>query len=111
MNKDNKTDINIFISQPMRGKTDIQISEAKESAIVKIKDFVKRTKNCEIKIIDTFFSDFNGNRLQFLGKSILEGLALADLAVFLPNWEKMDGCRSEHFVAVQYGVEILYINE
>ena len=60
--------------------------------------------------IDTFFTDFNGNRLQFLGKSISEGLALADEVVFMDDWEKYDGCRAEHFIAAQYGVPCVYLS-
>ena len=59
--------------------------------------------------IDTFFKDFDGNRLQFLGKSISEGIALADEVVFMDDWEKYDGCRCEHFIAVQYGVPCVYL--
>jgi len=60
--------------------------------------------------INTFFADFDGNRLQFLGKSISEGLALADEVVFMDDWEEYDGCRCEHFIAVQYGVKCVYLN-
>ena len=62
-----------------------------------------------VLILETFFEDFNGNRLQFLGKSISEGLALADEIVFMDDWEKYDGCRSEHFIAAQYGVKCVYL--
>lgn len=102
---------NVFISQPMRGLSDQEILSAKESAIEKVTDYVLRKYGHNIKVIDTFFPDFDGNRLKFLGKSILDGLSKADLAVFLPGWNKADGCRCEEFIAVRYGVECLYITE
>jgi hypothetical protein len=103
--------IKVFISQPMRGKTEKEIKDQKESAIFKIKDYVKRNYNKDIIIIDTFFTNFDGNRLEFLGKSITDGLAIADLSVFLAGWEKADGCICENFIARQYKVKTLYINE
>ncbi|MDR0474933.1 MAG: hypothetical protein LBH43_14820, partial [Treponema sp.] len=63
----------------------------------------------EYEIINTHFTEFNGNRLQFLGKSIMEGLAVADIAIFIDDWEKYDGCRCEHFIASQYKIPCIYI--
>jgi hypothetical protein len=59
--------------------------------------------------LDTYFQDFNGNRLEFLGKSITEGLSKADIAVFCSDWERYDGCRCEHFIASQYKIPCVYI--
>lgn len=101
----------VFISQPMKGKTQLEILNEKEKSLFKIKDYVFRNFNQDIEIIETYFKDFDGNRLQFLGKSISDGMALCDIAVFLPGWEKADGCRCENFIAIQYGLKILYINE
>jgi hypothetical protein len=95
----------VFISQPMRGKTAEQILADRDRAIDTVKILFK---GHHIEIIDTFFNDFDGNRLQFLGKSIGEGLAIADIAVFVGDWQKYDGCRCEHFIAAQYGVPCMY---
>jgi hypothetical protein len=99
----------IFISQPMRGKTNQEIENQKNSAIRFISRYVMERYHQEIEITDTFFKDFNGNRLQFLGKSISEGLANCDIAVFLGEWNKFDGCLCEHFIASRYNIEILYL--
>ena len=98
----------IFISQPMKGKTEEHIKEIRQNAINTLKFMYPNLIN-EYEIINTHFTDFNGNRLQFLGKSIMEGLAIADVAVFLDDWEKYDGCRCEHFIASQYKIHCLYI--
>ena len=95
---------NIFISQPMKGKSADGILETRRRVIAALHSVY----GSDVAIIDTFFSDYKGNRLQFLGKSISEGLALADVAVFVDDWEKYDGCRCEHFIATQYGVKCIY---
>lgn len=94
----------VFISQPMRGLSKEAILQNRETAI----DLVKAQYGSDIEIIDTYFKDFNGNRLEFLGKSILDGLAKADIALFIGEWEKFDGCRCEHFIATQYGLPCAY---
>lgn len=97
--------IKVFISQPMRGKTEKQILDEKNKAISSLTKLVRE----EVEIIDTYFKDFNGNRIEFLGKSILDGLGKCDVAVFLNGWDSADGCLCEHFVAVRYGVKCLYL--
>lgn len=97
----------IFISQPMRGKTDEAIKSIREAALEVLNDaFMKE----DYEVIDTLFTDFNGNRLEFLGKSITEGLARADIAVFLDDWERYDGCRCEQFIAAQYNIPCIYFS-
>ena len=93
----------VFVSQPMRGKTEDEILSARETALKRLKENIG-----PFELIDTYFAEFNGNRLQFLGKSISEGLALADAALFIGDWENFDGCRCEQFIAAQYGVPCYY---
>ena len=93
----------VFVSQPMRGKTEAEILSARETALKRLKENIGG-----FELVDTYFADFNGNRLQFLGKSISEGLALADVALFIGDWENFDGCRCEQFIAAQYGVPCYY---
>ena len=97
----------IMVSNGMRGKQNV------EDYVEKCRDAVDayyKTKGENYERINTFFADYDGNRLQFLGKSIFEGLAIADEVVFMDDWEKYDGCRSEHFIAVQYGVKCVYLS-
>ena len=69
----------VFISQPMRDKTDEQIKSEREKAIKAIRE----KHNEEVEIIDSFFENapHNAKPLWFLGKSI-ELLADADIAYF-----------------------------
>jgi hypothetical protein len=90
----------------MKGKSGDGILETRR----RVTDALHSVYGSDVTIIDTFFSDYKGNRLQFLGKSIMEGLAVADVAVFVDDWEKYDGCRCEHFIATQYGVKCIYYN-
>ena len=66
----------VFISQPMRDKTDEQIKEERAKAVNRIKE----TYNEDVEIIDSFFENapHNAKPLWFLGKS-LELLADADI--------------------------------
>ena len=93
----------IFISQPMRGKTEKEILKERDGAIERIE--VLHPKET-IEIIDTYFKDFDGNRLQFLGKSIMK-LAEADLAVFIGDYLNYDGCACEYYIAKRYGIPIM----
>jgi hypothetical protein len=98
----------IFISQPMRGKTSDQILAERVTAIEKAKAYLNGEG---VEIIDTFFKEFDGNRLEFLGRSVMEGLAKADAAVFVGDWQNYDGCRCEHFIAAQYKVPCYYVSQ
>jgi hypothetical protein len=99
----------VFISQPMRGKTEDEILDERTRAFDAVCGRFN-TPRQEIERLDTFFKDFNGNRLEFLGRSIMEGLAKADVAVFIGDWQNYDGCRCEHFIAAQYKVPCLYVS-
>ena len=92
----------IFISQPMRDKTDEEIKKEREAAIQIVKEkFPDKT----IEVIDSFFENapHDAKPLWFLGKSF-ELLSNADLAVFIGEWEKYRGCRMEHLAAIEYGI-------
>ena len=95
----------VFISQPMKGKTDEQILTERNGAISKIE---RVYPDSQIEVIDSFFADYDGNAVQFLGKSILK-LGEADLIVFLPGWDKARGCLVEEEVAKLYEIERLYV--
>lgn len=92
----------LFISQPMRGRSDEEILEERERIKKNFPDD---------EIIDSFFEDYEpttGNMaLKYLAKSI-ELLADADTAVFCEGFEKARGCMIEYQCAVAYGIEIRY---
>lgn len=96
----------LFISQPMKGKTEEEIKEERYGAI----SLAKSMLNEGVQVIDSYFEDFDpvGNvPLAYLGKSI-SLLATADVAYFAPGWELARGCKIEHECAVKYGIRVIY---
>lgn len=91
----------LFISQPMRGKSDEEILMEREKAIKAAEELVGEP----VEVIDSFFRNApaDAKPLWFLGKS-LELLAGADVAYFAPGWEETRGCKIEHTCAVEYGM-------
>lgn len=90
----------VFISQPMRGKTDEEILAEREKIIAGIKNhFTDET----IEIVDSFFegAPVDAKPLWFLGKAI-EKLSTADIAVFAEGYEDARGCRIEKECAEEY---------
>lgn len=94
----------LFISQPMKGKTDEEIIKERELAI----EEAKKALNDDVTIIDSFFqgAPADAKPLWFLGKSF-ELLSTADIAYFAKDWEKYRGCKMEHEAAIQYGIQVL----
>lgn len=94
----------VFISQPMKDKTDEQIKTERAKAV----NAIKEKYNEDVEIIDSFFENapHNAKPLWFLGKSI-ELLADADIAYFCKDWNKYRGCKIEHICAKEYGINIM----
>ncbi len=92
----------VFISQPMRDKTDEQIKAERERAIADIK---AKYPNEEIEILDSFFegAPHDAKPLWFLGKSF-EVLSNADLAYFIGKWREYRGCWMENMACEEYGI-------
>lgn len=78
--------VKVFISQPMRDKTDAEIKEERERIIDACKN-----KYGEIDVIDSFFESapHDAKPLWFLGKSF-ELLSTADIAVFAKDGKKRE---------------------
>lgn len=94
----------LFISQPMRNKTDEEILKEREQAI----EIAKNCLDDEIEVVDSFFQNapYDAKPLWFLGKSI-ELLSGADIAYFADGWKDARGCRIEHECAKEYGIQII----
>lgn len=94
----------LFISQPMRGKTDEEILKEREKAIASAQKLLGE----EVEVIDSFFQNApaEAKPLWFLGKS-LELLSTADVAYFAKGWEDARGCRIENTCAVEYGITVI----
>lgn len=94
----------LFISQPMKGKSDDEILREREKAIHKAKEVCGE----EVEVIDSFFqaAPADAKPLWFLGKS-LELLSTADIAYFAAGWHEARGCKIEHECAVEYGIDTI----
>lgn len=94
----------LFISQPMKDKTDAEILAVREQAIQSAKNLLGE----DVEVIDSFFQDapHDAKPLWFLAKS-LELLATADVVYFAKDWEKYRGCRIENTCAIEYGITVI----
>lgn len=94
----------IFISQPMKNRTNEEIEIERK----KIIDEIKKKYVC-VEIIDSFMKNAPKLRspLENLSKSI-GFLATANLAVFPTNYKDYRGCAIEHECATQYNIAITY---
>lgn len=94
----------VFISQPMRGKSNEEILLERKQMIEKVNEVATEKP----EVIDSFFENApaEASPLWFLGKS-LELLSTADVAVFAKGWEEARGCRIEHECCVQYCIKTI----
>lgn len=102
----------IFISQPMKGKTDQQIYDERWEVINEIVSVFQKElfPNETIHVLDTVFNFAPGTHsLIYLAESI-RVLSEADKLVMMPGWELARGCVVEHECAVRYGIPIYYLN-
>lgn len=98
--------IKLFISQPMRDKTEEVILKEREQAIARAKVIL----NDDVEAIESYFEDYNPNNgcipLKYLSKS-LELLADADVAYFIGEWNQFRGCKIENTCAKEYGISVI----
>jgi hypothetical protein len=102
----------IMISQPMNGLTDEQIDETRNRFF----EFACKEK---FDVVNTFFTGgFNSPSsmksrgiiqipVYFLAKS-LEYMSECTTVYFAKGWENARGCKIEHEVALQYGLDVIY---
>ena len=94
----------LFISQPMKGKSDSYI-RAERQHLIEVAEEVCKEK---FEVIDSYFPDFPKDiasekvAVGYLGNSI-QLMSKADVVIFSRDWEDFRGCRIEHEVAIQYG--------
>lgn len=94
----------VFISQPMRGRSNEEIRVEREGLAGKARELY----GDEIEIVDSFFEDAPvGMRpLWYLSVSLML-LSTADVAIFAGDWQGARGCRIEHTCALEYGLEVV----
>ena len=94
--------IKLFISQPMRGRSDDEIIAEREY----VKLAAERLLKEDVVVIDSFFQGGDMRPLEYLGES-LKLLAGADWAWFCEGWGQARGCKIENTCAREYGIPIL----
>ena len=94
----------LFISQPMKGKTNVEIKKEREEAIRCAKEMMSD----EVEVIDSFFENApaEAKPLWYLGES-LKLLSTADVVFFATGWKNARGCKIEHTCAQQYGINTI----
>jgi len=94
----------VFISQPMRNKSDKEILEERERIYLLVRSKI----NEPIEVIDSFFegAPVDAKPLWYLGESFKK-LSEADIAYFANGWEYARGCKLEHQAAIEYGIDTL----
>ena len=109
---------NIFISQPMTGKSEEEILATRRKEIEKIHQLFD-ADGVEINIIASYIDDATRNEFQeCMGGAInwdiywlshsLRKLAMADMIWLCDGWEHSKGCNVELECAMQYGISIVY---
>ena len=93
----------VFISQPMRGKSNEQIKEER-------KELIEHLHNEGYNVIDSIVAknaeDAMNRPIYYLGFSILR-LSACDVAWFMDGWEDARGCKIEHTIVEEYGIPIM----
>ena len=102
----------IMISQPMNGFTDEQIVETRNR-------FLEYAKKENLEVVNTYFQNEWCSK-EFLSKRgvvqipicflamALEKMRFCHIVYFAKGWENARGCKIEHEVALQYGLDIIY---
>ena len=98
----------VFISQPMRDKTNEQIEKERNDAISYV---YNKLGAKEVEGIASFFKNapHEAKPLWFLGKSF-ELLSTADVAVFIGDWINYRGCNMEYKACREYGIKVVDLN-
>lgn len=98
----------LFISQPMKDKTNEQIEAERKRAIEAAQNYVNAQLGVpegerKIEVIDSFFKDapHDAKPLWYLGESF-KLLATADIVFFVKGWDQYRGCKMENKAAHEY---------
>lgn len=102
----------VFISIPMNGRSYPEIKKDMQRVILKLNNY--KLKSTEYTLINSlldlekveFPAVCRNKSVGCLAMSI-KHLATADIAYFCKGWKKARGCKIEHEIAKQYGIEIV----
>lgn len=95
----------VFISQPMKDKTNEEIKAERERAVIAIR---AKFEDEEIEVIDSFFENapHDARPLWYLGESF-KLLSTADIAYFVRGWDEYRGCKMERLAVSEYGIPVI----
>lgn len=101
-----------MISQPMAGKTKVEVVNTRKAATIVLKfmgyDVVNTDPSNEYCTpAELQEQGIEHIPLYYLAKAI-EKMALCDAVYFCKGWEDARGCRIEHEAAKEYGLDIIY---
>lgn len=99
----------VFISQPMSGRTIVEIENEREELMDKLHKEFPDTHWIEIASFDATKLN-NGKPIEELGKCI-SLMQEADIVLFSPKWATSVGCTIEHSIATKYGIWRYYLQE
>lgn len=96
----------IFISQPMRGKTDAEILAERERAI----KAAKAKWGDDVEALESFFrvAPAKAKPMWFLGES-LKVMADADAIILCKGWSEARGCKVEIATADAYKLPVFFL--
>lgn len=102
----------VFISQPMRGRSQEEIEERRNNIINTIRD---RYLNENIEFVYSIIEQEPSDDIEYvpvwyLSKSI-EKLSTATIAYFDKGWEKADGCIIELKICKLYGIPTVFYTD
>lgn len=95
--------VKVFVSQPMRGKTNEEIMKERE----RVKDVVKRLYPLHIvkvEILDSYIKNSNSSLETFIRG--LNKMYEADLVYFVKGFKEYKGCKLEFEIATQYNARM-----
>ena len=109
---------NIFISQPMTGRSEEEILATRQKEIEKIHQLFDADGE-QVNIIASYIDDATRKHFKehvsddinwdiFWLSQSLERLAMADIIWLCDGWEYSNGCNIELECATRYGVGIMY---
>lgn len=97
--------VKVFVSQPMRGKTNEEIMKERE----RVKDVVKRLYTVPntivtVEILDSFIKNSESSLETFIRG--LNKMYEADLVYFVKGFKEYRGCKLEFEIATQYNARM-----
>ncbi len=94
----------VFISQPMNGKSEVDIEKSRSMAVIRLKrEFKERFENEDLEIINTFIKDApeNVHPIWYL-QEMIKYMQEADIFLFIEDWYGYRGCKAEWYIVNSY---------